>query len=207
MFNRYAGAVAALALMFAAGGARADLVGGTTSVLLDSTFLSTVVGAGLTVTPRGTATLGGSPPVARFPITGNTPSTQIFHDGSGLRFSGGGSFLDLDAFVIDLATNRLTGTVNANGTSLGAGIPLFDITSSLDLTLTSTAATAIADTFGLGGGAATSLTGLRVGRATVTAAVPEPATLALLVAALGLAALAARRRRVERFRGQAAAVV
>lgn len=184
----FARAAAVLSLSLAAGAAHASFVGGTTTVTLNQGFVNTITSpqVGLAVAPLGSATLDGL--VARFPITGNTPPTQLFHDGSGLQLAKGGTFLDLQNFVIDLTTFVLTGRVTGNAGLVGAAVPLFDIdANTLDLRLTTVAADAIAGTFGLTTGPDNALRGQLVGRAAVAA--PEPATLALL--ALGIAGVGA----------------
>jgi hypothetical protein len=200
--------VAVVSLGLAATTAHASFVGGTTSVTLNQGFVNTVTGAGLSLAPLGTATVNGL--VARFPITGESP-TQLFHDGSGLRLANaGGTFLDLQNFVIDLTSFVLTGRASTNPSAgnpsglVGTGVPLFDINSqTLDLRLTSAAAGAIETIFALPTGTANALTGQLVGRAAIAA--PEPGTLALLSAALVGVGFAAKRRRETRQRESVAA--
>ena len=176
------------------------LGGGSTTVNLDAGVVGTLVGAGLSLSPLRTASLAGT--TAVFPITGGTIDTdlntaEILHDGSGLRFQSGGSILDLENFRIDASivpgseSGVLTGDVS--GGVSAAGIPLFNIGPGLSLSLTSTAAGALAGVFGL-----PDLTGTVIGSAAVDpAAVPEPSTF-LLLSSAGLAVAAIRRLRPRR---------
>ena len=187
--------IAACASVFPAHASIVTLGGASTTVNLDAGVVGTLVGAGLSLSPLGTASLSGTSAV--FPITGGTIDTdlntaEIFHDGSGLRFQAGGSILDLENFRIDASivpgseSGVLTGDVS--GGISASGVALFNIGPGLSLSLTSTAAGALTGVFGL-----PDLTGTAIGSAAVDpAAIPEPSTL-LLLSSAGLAAAAIRR--------------
>jgi PEP-CTERM motif len=179
------------------------ITGGTTSVKLTSA--STLAGAGLTVGILGTAEFSpGSDdiPLVYFPVTGGSIDTGSFagsieHDGSGLRLSTASASVSLTNFVIDTVSLSLTGDVAFGSTSL-ADVPLFNIGLSgspflpFTLTLTSTAAGALSTIFGI-----PNLTGATIGLANTVpiSAVPEPATVASMLAGLGLMGLMLGRRR------------
>ena len=177
------------------------LVGGTTSVSLTSA--PTLTSLGLTVSPTGSATVtlgSGGIPIANFLITGNTPANLIFHDGSGLSFSAGGSSLAISDFLINTSPGLITGTVRVNGNLVGPNIPLFNIGSGLTLTLATPALNAFGSTFNLNAATVTALSTAVIGTATITppggagAPVPEPGTIALLLSGIPILGAAARRR-------------
>ena len=189
-FGLLCASMAALGIVSASA---APITGGSTSVTLTSA--PTLTAAGVSVAPFGTATLqtSGTFPVATFPITGGTASGSdlvIDHDGSGLDLSKGGSIASIQNFVIDTAAGTVSGDAYDNSAFV-ADIPLFTIGSGLTLSLTSQAAGALTTVLGL-----PNLTGLEIGTATtdptIGAAVPEPATLPLLV--LGAVAVVAANR-------------
>lgn len=178
------------------------VVGGLTSVKL--TAAPVIVGAGLTVGGVGSAFIApGSDtiPIAYFPVTGGSIDTGTFagtilHDGSGLSLSGNGSTVSLTDFVIDTVGGQLSGLVTANGASLGS-VSLFTIGLSgtpawpFSLTLTPTAGAALAQVFGI-----PNLGGAQLGIAnTIPIAVPEPATVASMLAGLAMLGLVLARRR------------
>ena len=202
---RVGAAMFALSLAPMAAQASLPVVDGTTSVKL--TAAPVLAGAGLTVTPLGSATASpGSDglPLVYFPITGGMFDTGTFagmieHDGSGLELSSGGTSVALTNFVIDTVALSLTGDVAVNGSGIGA-VPLFDIGLSgspflpFQLSLSSAAAGALTAVFGL-----PDLTGVEIGLANTVpvTVVPEPATVASMLAGHGLiGGLMARRRRV-----------
>lgn len=173
------------------------LVGGVTQVTLTSA--PTLTSLGLAVAPTGTATVftnSSGIPVASFNITGNTPDNLIFHDGSGLRFSAGGANLAISNFLINTATNTISGTVMANGALVGNDISLFNIGSGLALTLSSQALGAFGSTFGLNQATVTALSTAVIGTARIIPAseVPEPGTLLLLLSGAAMVGPAVRRR-------------
>lgn len=181
--------------------ARADnnLVGGTTTVSFDSSFVNLL--SSVDISPTAIAP---SPSLGVFPITANT-ATVIDHSG-GILFSGmndgSAATLAISDFAINLAAGDVTGDVVADGKSLGS-VALFTLepptggaTAGLDLT--SNSINAINAVFG------TDLSPtavVPVGEATVkgpAVATPEPGTLGLAaLAALGLA-IAHRRRATPR---------
>lgn len=172
----------------------ASILGGTTEVTV--TAGPALTDLGLSFAPIGSATAvinESGLPVVTFPITGGTVASNgdalIEHGGSGLSFTGGGNSLLLENFTINTATSSLFGQATANGSVLGI-VPIFDITSTLGLNLTSEAAGALTALFG-----APDLTGVEVGTAVVnpvTAPVPEPATWMMLISGFGLIGMAMR---------------
>ena len=114
--------------------------GGTTAVALDQGFVDALGTLGLTPGTVGDAELTpeGS---AVFPITGGTvtvfdketgykPYVQgtVFHEGSGLSLTAGGTTVELTDFTIDPGTpSRLFGNVSVNGELAVASAPLFDL--------------------------------------------------------------------------------
>jgi PEP-CTERM motif len=183
------------------------IVGGTTSVRLTSA--PTLVGAGFGVGGVGSAVLSpGSDaiPVAHFGITGGGINTATFagsieHAGSGLSLTLGSTTLSLQNFVIDTIGLKLSGDASFGATTLD-DVALFDLTPSgnlgypVKLSLSATGAGALTAVFGIA-----DLTGLEIGLASttpITSAVPEPTSLALLLAGFGVVALQMRRRLPQR---------
>lgn len=194
-------AMSALALAPLAPASAATIIGGGTEVTL--TAASTLTGLGLTFAPYGTASVvpGPGDPVVSFLITGGSRddvsgALLVRHNGSGLNFTAGSNTLRIGDFVVDTATNLLSGAVVANGSALGV-VPLFNIGTGLTLTLTSQAAGAFTTVFG-----APDLTGATIGTADVNAvfapvAVPEPAAWAMLIGGFALAGTTMRRRKMR----------
>ncbi|MEV1282987.1 hypothetical protein [Modestobacter sp. NPDC049651] len=115
------------------------VTGGSTAVALDAGFTDALTSLGLTPGTVGTATLtGGS---ISFPITGGTvtvydkasgyrPWVQgvLFHEGSGLSLTAGGTTVELSDFTIDPGKPaRLFGNVTVNGQLAAPSAPLFDL--------------------------------------------------------------------------------
>jgi hypothetical protein len=113
--------------------------GGSTSVALDQGFVDALGTLGLTPGTVGDATLADGS--VSFPITGGTvtvfdkstgykPYVQgtIFHQGSGLSLTAGGTTVELTNFVVDPGTpSRLFGDVTVNGQLAAPSAPLFDL--------------------------------------------------------------------------------
>jgi hypothetical protein len=177
-----------------------SIIGNETTVSLTS--FDTLISLGLTPAPLGTATVdtGVTPPEITFPITGGifddqTSIALIEHDGSGFSLSNAsGTSLFLENFLIDTGISQLSGDASFNSTVV-SDLPIFDISSSLELLLTKEAAGAINVIFNLGD---LDLTGAVIGVASVDlklgTPVPEPGTLVLL--AFGLFGVAGCRRKI-----------
>ena len=113
--------------------------GGTTAVALDQGFVDALGTLGLTPGTIGEATLADGS--VTFPITGGTvtvfdkesgykPYVQgtIFHQGSGLSLTAGGTTVELTNFTVDPGTpSRLFGDVSVNGQLAAPSAPLFDL--------------------------------------------------------------------------------
>jgi PEP-CTERM motif len=194
----------ALAAAPAAQAQALPITGGITAVTL--TAAPTLTAVGLSVAPLGSALVSpGSAgiPIAFFPITGGSIDTvtfagSILHDGSGLALSSTSATVNLTNFVIDTTSGLLSGNVAVGGSALGV-VPLFNIgssgvaTSPFSLALTSAAAGALSTVFGI-----PNLTGAVLGTANtipITSAVPEPATVASMLAGMLLVGSLARRNR------------
>ncbi len=166
---------------------------GTTTVDLNTGTVVALVSAGLTPGAVAPGTLAGGPPfVATFPITSlDTTGTMISHSG-GLSFTQGTTTVDIENFLINLNTDKLTGDVYAGSSLVASGLTFFDIGAGNALTLDASLASAVNSTFG------TSLSaGIPIGTASVslTSATPEPASMALLGTGGLLCLLSLRRRR------------
>src|SRR3569833_639095 len=115
--------------------------GGTTAVALDAGFTDALTQLGLTPGTVGEATLDGATGTVTFPITGGTvtlydretgyrPWVQgvLFHEGSGLSLTAGGTTVQLTDFTIDPGKPaRLFGNVSGNGQLAVASAPLFNL--------------------------------------------------------------------------------
>jgi hypothetical protein len=113
--------------------------GGSTEVALDADFVAALGTLGLTPGTVGGATLADG--TVAFPITGGTvtlydketgyrPWVQgiIFHDGSGLSLTAGGTTVELTNFAVDPGKPaRLFGDVSVNGQVAANNAPLFDL--------------------------------------------------------------------------------
>lgn len=163
-------------LLSAAVALPATITGGTTSVALNSTFVSTVVGAGITPSAITPATLTGT--TATFPITGGDTTTGIIDHSGGLSFTEGANSASIEDFVINLNTLVLTGNVIADNGTPTDGVALFNIGSGDTLTINSALASDLTAVFGV-----PNLTGALVGVATVSpvtsTATPEPGAMGL----------------------------
>jgi hypothetical protein len=161
----------------AASALAATITGGTTSVALDSTFVSTVTGAGITPAAVAPGMLMGT--TATFPITGGDTTTGMIDHAGGLSFTKDASSATIENFVIDLNTMLLSGEVIANGGTPMMNVNLFNIGNGNTLSINSALASGLSAVFGV-----PDLTGVTVGVATVSpitpSAVPEPSALALL---------------------------
>ena len=161
----------------------ATIVGGDTSVALNSATVTALVGLGFTIAPVAPGTLMGL--TADFPITGGNTNSAITHSG-GLAFTKGGVTTDITNFTINLLNGTLFGDVNGGNTAT----TFFDLGAGGVLTLDATLAGALSSIYGV-----PNLTGATIGVATVNASVaPEPSTLCL-AALCGLSALAMARSR------------
>ena len=131
-----------------------SIKGGTTSVALDSGFLSAITSLKLTPGVVAPATLTGT--TVSFPITGGkvtvykkgkvTPYVQgtVTHTG-GLTLKGGSTTVTLQNFVIDPGNNsKLTGEVLANGAVAVKSAKLFDLDGSTLKTPTVDSSTGVA---------------------------------------------------------------
>ena len=119
----------------------AAVPGGSTAVALDAGFLDALTQLGLTPGTIGGAALDGATGTVTFPITGGTvtlydretgyrPWVQgvLFHDGSGLSLTAGGTTVELTDFTIDPGKPaRLFGNVSVNGQLAVASAPLFNL--------------------------------------------------------------------------------
>jgi hypothetical protein len=119
----------------------AAVPGGTTAVALDGGFTDALTQLGLTPGTIGAAALDGATGTVTFPITGGTvtlydretgyrPWVQgvLFHEGSGLSLTAGGTTVELTDFTIDPGKPaRLFGNVSVNGQPAAASAPLFNL--------------------------------------------------------------------------------
>jgi hypothetical protein len=113
--------------------------GGMTEVALDADFVAALGTLGLTPGVTGGATLTDG--TVAFPISGGTvtlydktsgyrPWVQgiLFHEGSGLSLTAGGTTVQLTDFAVDPGKPaRLFGNVAVNGQPAASSAPLFDL--------------------------------------------------------------------------------
>ncbi len=151
-----------------------QLTGQSTSVALDSGFVSALGSLGVAPSPTGKATVKDG--VASFPITGGNVTVykpgevdpyvqgKIMHQGSGLKLTKGATAVTLDNFVVDPGKPAtLSGRVEANGSVVAASTVLFDLDGSTLQPVTTQAdagtATLTGTTVKLSDGAAKALNG------------------------------------------------
>ncbi len=171
------------ALILAISGKATTIIGGDTSVALNTTTVSALTGLGFSIAPISPATLIGV--TATFPITGGDTSTGIIDHSGGLAFTKSGVTADIEDFVINLTTDKLTGSLIA-GATMATNVPFFDIGMGDALTLDPTLAATLSSAYGI-----PNLSGAAIGIATVSPTLaPEPATLSMAGVAILAAALA-----------------
>lgn len=151
-----------------------NLTGVSTSVALDSGFVSALQSLNVAPSPAGKATVDNG--VAMFPITGGQVTVykpgevdpyvqgRILHQGSGLTLTKGDTAVTLENFVVDPGNPAtLTGKVSANGKVVAESTTLFDLDGSTLKPITTNAqantATLQGTTVKLSDGAATALNG------------------------------------------------
>jgi hypothetical protein len=115
--------------------------GGTTAVALDAGFTDALTSLKVTPGVVGGASLDAGTGTVTFPITGGEvtlydkasgyrPWVQgtLFHEGSGLSLTAGGTTIELTDFTIDPGKPaRLFGNVSVNGTLAAPSAPLFNL--------------------------------------------------------------------------------
>ena len=119
----------------------AAIPGGSTAVALDSGFTDALTSLGLAPGTVGGATLDAATGTISFPMTGGEvtlydretgyrPWVQgtLFHEGSGLSLTAGGTTVELTDFTIDPGKPaRLFGNVSVNGQLAAPSAPLFNL--------------------------------------------------------------------------------
>ena len=119
----------------------AAIPGGSTAVALDKGFTDALTQLGLTPGVIGAATLDAATGTITFPMTGGEvtlydresgyrPWVQgtLFHEGSGLSLTAGGTTVELTDFTIDPGKPaRLFGNVSVNGQLAAPSAPLFNL--------------------------------------------------------------------------------
>jgi hypothetical protein len=114
-----------------------SLTGKSTSVALDSGFVTALTTLGLTPTTLGTATLANG--AISFPITGGNVNYykkgvvnpyvtgNIIHDGSGLQLTAGATSVELTNFDINPGNSKLYGDVEVNNQPFAKDVYLFNL--------------------------------------------------------------------------------
>jgi hypothetical protein len=201
----------ALLLILTPAQTRADSVTGDTTVVLDSSTVTTLTGLGLSLSPLGQASFDATTLTLMFPITSGSLSAtgDVFkHDGSGFSLATGSDSITFRNLSLNTATETLSGNVHFGNTQMN-GVTLFDIGSGGVLALSAQAAADLSSAFGvsdftgttfgtvsvnipLGGG-----TGDPSGSGTPTST-PEPSVFGLLASSAlaigGMAFLRSRNR-------------
>jgi len=156
-------------------------------VALNAGTVGALTGLGFGITPIAPSTLTGLD--ATFPILreGDLSAGLIYHSG-GLAFTKGGKTTDIGDFIINLTTDKITGSVNGSASTT---TPFFDIGAGDVLTLDPTLAAALVSIYSV-----PNLSGTTIGVATVNVTLaPEPGSAMLSgLAALGGLALLRRRK-------------
>ena len=136
-----AAALAALFTSAAWAGPTAQLVGGSTTVTLDASFLGALVATDIAPAPISPGELDGEAGTIRYPIPigaldVETLEGEIMHTG-GLTLTQGDTQVALQNFIIDTTNGILTGVISLNGDIVdGTRFPLFDLDlGGADLTL------------------------------------------------------------------------
>ena len=134
------------------------ITGGVTTVALNAATVGALVGIGFGIAPIAPSTLTGLD--ATFPILkeGDLTAGLIYHSG-GLVFTKGGTTTDIGSFIINLVTDKVTGSVNNSATDT---TPFFDIGAGDVLSLDPTLASALVSIYGV-----PNLSGATIGVATV----------------------------------------
>jgi PEP-CTERM motif len=185
----------------------ATVIGGATRIEISQAL------AGFQLGLLGSATLVSAAPITgQFPITGGNLDASlagtIEHEGSGLSISNGADIVTLSNFIIDTTAGLVFGDVTLAGLDYASDAPLFsfDLASVtvaqlidldnplLALTITPTASLALDTAFAIGSTAGV-VAGAAATAPVLSAAVPEPASWAMLIAGFGLTGAALRRRR------------
>ena len=127
-----AAALAALFTSAAWAGPTAQLVGGSTTVTLDASFLGALVATDIAPAPISPGELDGEAGTIRYPIPigaldVETLEGEIMHTG-GLTLTQGDTQVALQNFIIDTTNGILTGVISLNGDIVdGTRFPLFDV--------------------------------------------------------------------------------
>jgi hypothetical protein len=135
-----AAALAALFTSAAWAGPTAQLVGGSTTVTLDASFLGALVATDIAPAPISPGELDGEAGTIRYPIPigaldvetlgaldVETLEGEIMHTG-GLTLTQGDTQVALQNFIIDTTNGILTGVISLNGDIVdGTRFPLFDL--------------------------------------------------------------------------------